>query len=237
MPPKSSSTPGRKKKEKKPKIFHLEIVLSEGIDEEHGGEETTVDVSVSSLYTLRQVHRVISSVLVIPVATQESMHYYHHSSTVPLNLDEALESLLVTTGGETDIQLLVTSKSDSSRKKKQKLKHDATDTDAIYYNTNHLLPTASLKSRSLDDNDESEDLVVTCYTRIFETEGEPIRRLRVLLKRNQTCKNLMKDVSVLWDRQNLKFRYGRSVLSEEKTFEELGFENGAEILVTGARGT
>jgi hypothetical protein len=46
----------------------------------------------------------------------------------------------------------------------------------------------------------------------------------------------MEDISTLWDgRLGLKFKYGRSVLTYERTFRELEIEDEAEIVVTGGR--
>jgi hypothetical protein len=53
---------------------------------------------------------------------------------------------------------------------------------------------------------------------------------------DQLCKDLIADVSSLWGRTGLKFKCGRTVLQGNKTFEEQGVENGAEIVVTGGRG-
>ncbi len=56
-----------------------------------------------------------------------------------------------------------------------------------------------------------------------------------MVKKQQPCSYLMDDVTALWNRSGLKFRYGRTVLNANKTFEELGIVNDGEVVVTGAR--
>jgi hypothetical protein len=93
------------------------------------------------------------------------------------------------------------------------------------------------KKRSLMKKEQyanSNVLELLCCSRIFGQESVP--KVRVLVTADQKCKYLMKDISSLWDRSGLKFRCGRSVLQEEKTFNELGVENNSEITVTGGRG-
>lgn len=86
----------------------------------------------------------------------------------------------------------------------------------------------------------NEDVLeLICTTRIFDNDSSlssPIRRVRVVVVAAQLCADLISDVSSLWGRTGLKFKCGRTVLQGGKTFEELGVENGAEIVVTGGRG-
>ena len=82
-------------------------------------------------------------------------------------------------------------------------------------------------------------LELICTTRIFDNDSSlssPIRRVRVIVLADQLCRNLIDDVSSLWGRSGLKFKCGRTVLQGNKTFDEQGVENGAEIVVTGGRG-
>jgi hypothetical protein len=84
-----------------------------------------------------------------------------------------------------------------------------------------------------------EVLELVCTTRIFDNDAtlsSPIRRVRVVVLADQLCRDLIADVSSLWGRTGLKFKCGRTVLQANKTFEEQGVENGAEIVVTGGRG-
>lgn len=93
-----------------------------------------------------------------------------------------------------------------------------------------------LRVSDFDTEDTDEDLTIICYTRIFEADGMPMKRLKILVKRQQSCAHLLEDVSKLWNRDNLKFRYGRHVLTSDKTFADVGMVDMGEVLVTGARG-
>jgi hypothetical protein len=90
-----------------------------------------------------------------------------------------------------------------------------------------------------EDNDEdsnTEILDLICTTRIFESDNVPVRKVRVLVPSDQSCRYLIDDVSSLWGRVGLKFKCGRTVLHGDKTFDELGVESNSEIVVTGGRG-
>lgn len=76
---------------------------------------------------------------------------------------------------------------------------------------------------------------LTCTTRILDAYGMPIRKLCVVVDSTRTCDSFMKDVGTLWAKSGLKFKCGRTVLSAEKTFDELGVVNDSEIVITGGR--
>ena len=85
----------------------------------------------------------------------------------------------------------------------------------------------------VEDDEDTISLMVT--TRIFQNEGHPMRKVKVVVKKHHSCLFLMNDVANLWNKTGLKFRYGRTVLIANKTFEELGIEEDGEVIVTGAR--
>ena len=96
--------------------------------------------------------------------------------------------------------------------------------------------TASPDGHENDADSNAEILDLVCTTRIFECDNIPVRKVRVLVPADQSCRYLIEDVSSLWGRTGLKFKCGRTVLHGDKTFEELGVEGNSEIVVTGGRG-
>ena len=100
---------------------------------------------------------------------------------------------------------------------------------------------SSKRNSSVDGEDNDADsnaeiLDLICTTRIFESVNVPVRKVRVLVPSDQSCRYLIDDVSSLWGRIGLKFKCGRTVLHGDKTFDELGVESYSEIVVTGGRG-
>jgi len=86
-----------------------------------------------------------------------------------------------------------------------------------------------------DDILDNNILMLTCTTRITDHEGQPFRKLRLLVQANHCCSDFMEDVATLWGKSGLKFKVGKMVLYPEKSFKKLGVENGAEVVVTGGR--
>ena len=43
-------------------------------------------------------------------------------------------------------------------------------------------------------------------------------------------------MSQLWNKTGLKFKYGRIILSGEKSYQDYDIQNYSEIIVTGGRG-
>lgn len=78
-------------------------------------------------------------------------------------------------------------------------------------------------------------LQLSCITRIVDSEGNPFKKLRILVSRNHCCSDFMEDVSNLWGKTGLKFKIGSKVLYPDKTFKKLNVEDFAEITVTGGR--
>lgn len=85
--------------------------------------------------------------------------------------------------------------------------------------------------------DIDENLELVCSTRLFESNGFPLKRVRVVINQNSTCNALIEDVCTLWGKTGLKFKYGKTVLKGDQTFKELNVQSGSEILVTGGYGS
>lgn len=187
-------------------VIHIELLVVKGIDSANIGEDTIVDLTVYYHMTLNDIHESLKKILGIDTAHAPNLQYFFAYMDEPLNLALTLDVLGIQEGD----RIIV----DTSRRKR---KFASTD----------LL---------LDTEDSEEDLTVICYTRIFEVDGVPMKKLKVLVKESQTCENLIEDVCRIWNRENLKFRYGRHVLTGEKTFLDVGMIDGGEVLVTGARG-
>jgi hypothetical protein len=111
---------------------------------------------------------------------------------------------------------------------------DIHDGDRLILESNSMKRKALLENNLSTNNNEKIELI--CTTRVFELDGIPIRKVKVIVNLNSTCKELIDDVSILWGKSNLKFKFGRIVLYPDKTFYEIGVCNNAEIVITGGRG-
>ena len=99
-----------------------------------------------------------------------------------------------------------------------------------------ILDVYRKRSKRSRIENETGVLSLICCTRIGALPDEPVKRVKVLVKANKECKELIDEVSSHWGRSGLKFKCGRIVLKEDKTFEEQGVEDESEIVVTGGRG-
>ena len=195
---------------KKEEKLSIEIVVLRGLldlEAEDKHEDTIVDIVAENSMAFLTVHGTLVSLLSLQEKQELLVYYFEHDKREFLDVNKTLLELKVENGS----RIIV----DTQKRTRRKRQNDGQDID-------------------FDDEDNVE---FVCITRIFESEGIPIRRTRVLAKKYHPCSMLMDDVSYLWNKNNLKFRCGRITLVPEKTFEELGIcspEN--EIIVTGARG-
>lgn len=93
------------------------------------------------------------------------------------------------------------------------------------------------KNGADEEEDENNDIIEAFVsTRLIDSQGQEYPRIRVIVNLSDTCQSLMEDISTLWEgRLGLKFKCGRNVLTADKTFRDVGADNGAEIVVTGGR--
>lgn len=186
--------------------IRVEMLVIDGIDPSNHGEDTVVDITVYSDMKLKEVHDCLLKILQVEESTIPYLHYYFSNMDEPVDLSLSLREIGVQEGDR-----IV---ADASRKKR-KFRNDDSQIEA---------------------EDSEDDLTVICYTRIFEADGVPMKKLKVLVRSQQSCGTMIEDVCRIWNRDNLKFRYGRHVLTSEKTFMDVAMVDGGEILVTGARG-
>jgi len=83
------------------------------------------------------------------------------------------------------------------------------------------------------NNKSNEPIEIICSSRAFESDGSSLKQIRVLVNKFDELKYLMHDISELWDREGLKFKFGRLALLKGNTYDEIGIENGDEITVSG----
>ena len=104
--------------------------------------------------------------------------------------------------------------------------------------------TLRLSNANEDDSDDSMSesdyniIELSITTRITSETGAKAAYppIRVRVNAGDTMAHLMEDISVLYEGKiGLKFKYGRSVLSSDKTYSDYYIENGGEIVVTGGR--
>ena len=101
-----------------------------------------------------------------------------------------------------------------------------------------------LSNANEDDSDDSMSesdyniIELSVTTRISSETGAKVAYppIRVRVNAGDTLAHMMEDISVLYEgKTGLKFKYGRSVLSPDKTYSDYYIENGSEIVVTGGR--
>ncbi len=200
------------------KVINIEVVIVDSFDAQKNREDIVVDVKISRDFSVQHIHDSISSIIhgdngfAEDGGPSSAQYFLWNSDEVkdnkePLDVDKSLAQLGINEG---DRIIAETSK----RKKRSRKFISELDHDEV---------------------DDRDTLLLTCTTRIFENEGWVSRKVRVMVKKQQPCSYLMDDVTALWNRSGLKFRYGRTVLNANKTFEELGIVNDGEVVVTGAR--
>eukprot|EP01038_Epipyxis_sp_PR26KG_P006118 gene6118-8433_t len=164
--------------------------------------------------TLSDIQKTIFKILEqdsIYLSDEEQCYYYLEHNRKKLAMNISLENIKVENGSVITMKLARNSSPST------------------------LSASLTYESNSNDDELIGEELTLLCITRIFESDGEPIRKVRVLVNSLHPCKFLIKDVSTHWNKSNLKFKFGRTVLIPEKSFADLGILNNAEISVTGGR--
>ena len=209
------------------KKIRLLVYLTVGLDPLNPDDSTYVDINVAPDEMLSKVHEVISTLLFLD--SDEEYVYHREKETLttnkitsssssssspekddadqPLNANKTLKELGILNGETLFLEL----KPKDKRKKKRDLR--------------------AFK----DEVDEDGVMQITCTTKLLNSDGEPYRKLRVLVHKDHLSNYLMDDVSALWHKVALKFRVGRMVLSRDKTYRSLGIEDGAEVVVTGGR--
>lgn len=208
------------------KSLKISVVVAEGIDILNAKDETFIDLNVYEDMKLNAVHQAVFKIL--QLKEEDKVTFATDSMKAPLDCEKTFKELGIANGERMYVE--------SGRKKRKASyvsngrpgRRDGSSSDFI--GGDH---TGSASSGS------EEVLELVCTTRIFDNDStlsSPIRRVRVLVCADQLCRDLIHDVSALWGRSGLKFKCGRTVLQGNKTFEELGVENNAEIVVTGGRG-
>lgn len=172
-------------------------------------DDTVFDIVAYPDTTLQSIGDVIAATA-DPARRAEQIRYYSFSADsdrVQLDAARTLEQLGIQNGGR-----IV---ADVGNKRKRFQRPEDSNED--------------------DQSGSGELLSLYCTTRFFAAEGIPLREVHVLVRKRQRCRFLMEDVAALWKKTNLKFRCGRILLAENRTYEELGINEDAKIVVTGGR--
>lgn len=191
------------------RVIRIEVILSNDLAQHDNQNDTVFDLVAFAETTLEEIHQIIVSTEQLEKKA-DNIKYYNlladSNERQPLDLSKNLGALEIQDGGR-----IV---ADIGRKRRR--------------------PNAQVLDYG--QNSSGELLHLTCVTRMFGGERTPSKEVRVLVRKQQICQFLMEDIAELWNRTDLKFRCGRTVLVESKTFEELGIESDAKIMVTGGRG-
>lgn len=201
------------------KTLRITVHVAQGIDALNPKDETIIDLNVHADMKIGSVNRAVYKLL--QLGDDEKVAYSVGNEKNSLDFEKTFKECSVRDGDKIYLE---------SGRRKRKI--------------GSVVPGRSGKCENQDSvgvyaPGAEEVLELVCTTRIFDQDASlssPIRRVRVLVCADQLCKDLVEDVSTLWGRTGLKFKCGRTVLQGNKTFEELGVENNAEIVVTGGRG-
>jgi hypothetical protein len=204
------------------KTLKITVIVSEGIDTLNSKDETTIDLNVFEDMKLGSINQAVSKIL--QLKAEEKFTYSSDNSKQPFDFERTFKECSIHNGDKLYLE--------SGRKKRKTgpqltVRSGKRDSSGGDLQSSEHVPGAE------------EVLELVCTTRIFDQDSSlssPIRRVRVIVLADHLCKDLIEDVSTLWGRSGLKFKCGRTVLQSNKSFEELGVENNAEIVVTGGRG-
>ena len=210
--------------------MQLSLFIAEGIDKSNpSGEETIITIKVNETDTLRFLHSHLLSQLqlVVDSPTEEENDLFY-TTGITAN-DEAYDMAksfveLGLVGGE---KIYLDSK---ARRQKQANLESRRLVKPVF----RLLPVTSLQEN--EENANAITLQLLCTTRLLDNDNNPLRTVHVVVRASHLISYLMEDIGTMWNKTGLKFRCGRIVLSPDKTFWELGIEDGSEIIVTGGRG-
>ena len=230
------------------KTMKFVVSVAEGLVALNPKEETLIDINVFDDMKLVDVHQ--SIVKVLQLKGEEK--FFYCNDKLELDRDKTFGELGLLGGDKLTLECgrkrrrvnLVSGRLGKKERDPADNGGDFTTSLPIsdseqagsYYSGSSSSSSAGVLSSSADSG---EVLELICSTRIFDNDSDlmsPIRRVRVLVCSEQLCKHLMEDISELWGRSGLKFKCGRTVLNSDKSFEEQGVENNAEIVVTGGRG-
>ncbi len=193
-------------------VILLNVVCAEGIDKRNDEHETHLDIRVYSNSSLAYIHSGICRTLELD-ETKTDYRYTKNDSSVTLSMDRTLRELSIEDG------------------------------DIIHLETTKLKRNNSRGSTKAEEhtmyNDEeinmNEVLTLNIVTRILAPNGEPYRKVTVVVQASHCCSDMMEDISHLWGKSGLKFKIGSKVLYPDKSYKRLEVENGAVIVVTGGR--
>ena len=190
-------------------LMNLAIVVAEGLDRSNPGEETICDIRIcAEITTLQQVHDSIVKVLSLEEA-DDLFYCFQRNTDSPLNFSSTFTEL----GAICDDSIILDARNNRKRK------------------ISCLKPSKENKLGK-----ESGILELICTTRLLEADGNPFRKVRVVVQSHHNTSYLMQDISNLWGKSGLKFKCGRNVLSADKSYAELGVDSESEIVITGGRG-
>ncbi len=193
-------------------VVILSVVCAEGIDKRNEQHETHLDIRVYSNSVLAYIHSGICRTLELD-ETKTDYRYTKNDSSVQLSMDRTLRELAISDG---DVLYLETSK----------LKRNVTK------------GTTKAEEHTMYHDEEintNEVLTLNIVTRILAPNGEPYRKVTVVVQASHCCSDMMEDISHLWGKSGLKFKIGSKVLYPDKSYKRLEVENGAVIVVTGGR--
>ena len=213
------------------KKIRILVYLAHKIDPLNPDDSTYVDINVSPDETLSKVHEIISTLLYLDL--DEGYVYQRDKETLITNKLISLPSSSSPSSSSSDKE------EDYSLHMKKTLKElGILNGETLFL---ELKPKNNRKRKrdlgNLRDEVQEDGVIeITCTTKLLNSDGEQIRKLRVLVHRDHIVNYLMEDVAALWHKVSLKFRVGRTILSKDKTFRQLGIEDKTEIVVTGGRG-
>ena len=186
----------------------IELELSEGLDPFNVGNTTLVDLRVNPSTTLQDIHNRVMASLDVDVR-QKRFVYTLHGSDDSLNMERTMEVM----GVDENKGLHIVCKPEKQASAPN---------------------TPSYRKKEKRKTVAGYPIEVICATRIgLRVMG--MRRFKVVVNPMDRVNDMMREMSDLLVRSGLKFKCGRTVLKEDRTFRDLGVEHGDEIVITGGR--
>ena len=192
--------------------FEVIVVVTSGLDPFNLGNDTYVDLRVEHLTTLDSIHDRIVACLDL----NDAIEYFYYLKDDPKQKHIKLDSSIATL----------------------KLKdRDTLILDSIQENKwKPIKRTVTSFSSEAPSSYKDIPIHVTCVSRIGMASDGKLRKLRLIVNPNDRVSDMLIEVENHFERTGLKFKCGRTVLREDRTFIDLGVTHGSEIVVTGGRG-
>lgn len=187
--------------------YEVSVIVTDGLDQfVFGKDNSFFDLKVTKSTLLIKCHERISACLNLE-NNKYTYYYYRKDDTnhAHLDMNKTMEELNITEGS------------------------------TIILNTT----TNSCNNALIDLSNDSKSVTgilpihIVCVSRLGAAGDGIVRKMKIITSPYANAIGMMKEIENHLQAYNLKFKFGKTVIKEDKSFIEQGIENGCEITVTG----